>query len=90
MPFNNVNDQFNDFYWKLEGCVERHAPVKELSTKEIKMKSKPWINPIITKLIRNRNKLFKRKKRQPNNFIIRKEIKSIEKLKDQKKLYPTF
>ena len=37
----NVNDQFNDFYWKLEGCIERHAPVKELPIKEIKMKSKP-------------------------------------------------
>ena len=39
--FDNVNDQFNDCYWKIEGCIERHAPVKELSTKEIKMKSKP-------------------------------------------------
>ena len=58
---------------------DMHAPVKELSTKEIKMKSKPWITPNITKLIRNRNKLFK-------NFIIRKEIKSIEKLKDQIKI----
>ena len=65
--FDNVNDQFNDFYWKLEDCVERHAPVKELSSKEIKMKSKPWITPNIHKLIRNRNKLFKRKKRQHNN-----------------------
>ena len=55
------------------------------------MKSKPWITPNIHKLIRNRNKLFKRKKRQPNNkktknFIIRKEIKSIEKLRDRKKI----
>ena len=31
------------------------------------MKSKPWITPNTHKLIRNRNKLFKRKKRQPNN-----------------------
>ena len=69
--FDNVNDQFNDFYWKIEGCVERHAPVKELSTKEIKMKNKPWISSNITKLIKYRNKLFKRKKRQPNNEIIK-------------------
>ena len=39
--YENVNDQFNDFFWKLDGCVERHAPIKELSPKEIKMKSKP-------------------------------------------------
>ena len=37
--YENVNDQFNDFFWKLNGCVERHAPIKELSPKEIKMKS---------------------------------------------------
>ena len=69
--YENVNDQFNDFFWKLNGCVERHAPIKELSPKEIKMKSKPWITPGITKLIRNKNKLFKRKKRQPNNENIK-------------------
>ena len=66
-----MKDRFNDFYWKIESCVERHAPVKELSTNEIKMKSKPWTSPNITKLIKYRNKLFKRKKRQPNNEIIK-------------------
>ena len=35
VTFDNVNKQFNDFYWKLEGCVNRHIPVKELSTKGI-------------------------------------------------------
>ena len=28
VEFDNVNDQFNDFYFKLEGCVDRHAPLK--------------------------------------------------------------
>ena len=95
--FDNVNDQFNDFYWKIEGCVERHAPVKELSTKEIKMKSKPWISPNITKLIKYRNKLFKRKKRQPNSEIIKelynqKRNEVNREIKRSKKyiLYSTF
>ena len=26
VEFVNINDQFNDFYYKLEGCVDRHAP----------------------------------------------------------------
>ena len=26
--FDSVHDQFNDFFWKLEGCVDRHAPIK--------------------------------------------------------------
>ena len=63
----DINDQFGDFYFKLSGCVDRHAPVKELTPKELKIKNKPWITPNIIKMIKVRNKFFKRKKRQPNN-----------------------
>ena len=88
--YENVNNQFNDFFWKLNGCVERHAPIKELSPKEIKMKSKPWITPDITKLIRIETNYSRERKDNPimkisKNFTIRREIKSIEKLKDLKK-----
>ena len=65
--FDDVNDKFNDFYLRLEGCVERHAPLKKLSPKEIKLEHKPWINKEINKMIQIRNKLFQRKKRQPSN-----------------------
>ena len=63
----DVNDQFNDFYWRLEGCVQRHAPIKKLSKKELQATSKPWITREVENLIKHRDKLFKRKKRQPNN-----------------------
>ena len=64
----------------------------QLSPKEIKMKSKPWITPDITKLIRNRNKLFKRKKRQPNNENIKelynqKRNQVNREIKRSKKIY---
>ena len=52
---------------KLTDCVERHKPLKRLNPKEIKTKMKPWITPEILKLIRIRDKLFARKKRQPSN-----------------------
>ena len=65
--FEDVNDKFNDFYFKLEGCVERHAPLKKLTQKEIKLESKPWITSEINKMIKIRNKLFQQKKCQPNN-----------------------
>ena len=42
---SNVNDQFNDFYWCLEGYVDRHAPLKKVKMKELKLNSKPWITP---------------------------------------------
>ena len=35
---NDINDQFGDFYFKLSGCIERHAPTKELSDKDLKLK----------------------------------------------------
>ena len=57
----NVNNLFNDFYSKLEGSVNRHAPLKNLSPKEIKIKNKPWLNTIILKMIKIRNKVFRRK-----------------------------
>ena len=41
--FNDVNEQFQDFYFKLEGCVNRHAPIKKLTPKEIKLKQKQTI-----------------------------------------------
>ena len=65
----NVHGLFKDFYSKLEGSVNRHAPLKKLSPKEIKIKSKPWLNAEILKMIKTRNKVFKRKKRQPNNEL---------------------
>ena len=55
----NVNAAFKVFDTKLEDSVSRHAPLKNLSPKEI---------TDILKMIRIRNKIFTRKKRQPNNM----------------------
>ena len=65
--FNDINEQFNDFFFKLEGCVNRHAPYKKLTLKEVKLNQKPWISSRLIKMIKIKNKLFYRKKRQPNN-----------------------
>ena len=70
--FTNINDQFNDFYFKIEGCVSRHAPYKKLTPKEVKLNGKPWISNELTKMIKIKNKLFYRKKRQPNNENVKK------------------
>ena len=53
----NVHNLFNDFYSKLERSVNRHAPLRS-SPKEIKIKNKPWLNTIILKMIKIRNKVF--------------------------------
>ena len=41
--YNNTNDCYNDFIFRLEGCVNRHAPQRKLNLKEKKMSQKPWI-----------------------------------------------
>ena len=38
--FTNVNDSYNDFIFRLEGCVNRHAPIKKLNQKEQKSNPK--------------------------------------------------
>ena len=70
--FDDVNDQFKDFYLRLLGCIERHAPLKKLNPNEIKLKHKPWISAYINKMIKMKNNLFHRKKRQPHNLEIRR------------------
>ena len=90
--FNDINNEFGDFYFKLSGCVDRHAPIKELTPKEIKLKSKPWITPTIMKMIKLRDKFFKRKKRQPNNDEVKRVYnlfrnRTIRELKKSKKKY---
>ena len=55
--------QFNDFFWRLEDCVNRLAPIKKLKSKEIKLKNNPWINDGIMKMINIRDMIFARKKR---------------------------
>ena len=65
------NIMFNDFAWKLESCINRHAPLKKLNKKELKFKLKPWITPIIIKKINHRNKLFVKKKKNPDNMDIK-------------------
>ena len=64
---NDVNFLAGDFIWRLDGTVERAAPIEKLNHKQIKLRLKPWITPDLKKLIRIRDNLFARKKRQPDN-----------------------
>ena len=47
----DTNAKFNDFLWRVEGCVDRHAPSKKMTRKEIKKMLKPWITNYILKII---------------------------------------
>ena len=68
---DNVNSKFDDFQWRLEGCVNRHAPIKKITRKELKKMTKPWINNYIIKMISHKDRLFHQKKKNPRNIRIK-------------------
>ena len=93
---DDIDIVYDDFIWKLQGCVDRHAPLKKVTKKELKLKTKPWITNTIVHMIKHRNKLFERKKRQPNNENVIKLYKlfrnrvNSEIKKSKKQYYKTY
>ena len=53
------------FYENLSSLVGKHAPVRKMTRKEVKIYAKPWINQKIIKLIKYRDKLKWKIKRKP-------------------------
>ena len=51
-------EKFNDVLWRVNSFVDRHAPMKRLSKKQIKRHLKPWITNRIIKMMSHRDKLF--------------------------------
>ena len=51
---------FDSFYSKLSDVIDKHIPVKQLSKKELKFQSKPWITQAIKVSIYVKNKLYKK------------------------------
>ena len=70
--FQDVNNSYNDFIFRLDGCVNRHAPIQKLNQKEQKRNQKPWITNEILKRIKHRNKLFAQRKSNPNDVNIKR------------------
>ena len=67
----DVNILMGNFLWRLTGCADRLAPVKKLSLKDIKLRLKAWVTVEIRKLIEIRDRLFSRKKREPDNQTVK-------------------
>jgi len=42
---HNQIAMFNSFYKEISSIIDRQVPIKELSRKELKVRSKPWIAP---------------------------------------------
>ena len=51
---------FKSFYSKIPSIINKHIPVKQLSRREIKLKSKPWISKALRKSIQIKNNYYKK------------------------------
>ena len=57
---SDPSDMFCSFYSTISDIVDKHIPLKQLSKKELKFQSKPWITPAIKVSIQVKNKLYKK------------------------------
>ena len=57
---NDVNYSTDKFFSKMNIIIDKHMPLKKLSTKECKQKLKPWITPAIIIKISRKNDLYKK------------------------------
>ena len=52
------SSMFDSFYIKISEVIDTHIPIKQLSSQELKSRSKPWITSGIRTSIRIKNGLF--------------------------------
>ena len=69
---SDVNTVFQNFYLCISGIINKHAPLRKLTRKEIKSLSKPWVAPGIKASIRLKEKFYKRFLETRNIYFLTK------------------
>ena len=57
---SNPTNMFDAFYNKVTQIINKHIPIKQLSRKDMRFKSKPWITPGIKKSINVKNRIYRK------------------------------
>ena len=87
----DVNIKFDRCLKDLNTLIKQHAPVRMCSRKEMKLKDKPWINNRIQRLMRIRDTILQKLKKQqtPENLKLYKKFRNREsnELKESKARY---
>ena len=87
----NLNNKFDRFLKDLNTLTNKHAPIKRRSRKEMKLKDKPWINNRILKMMRIRDRILQKLKKQqnPDNLKLYKKFRNrvSNELKESKAQY---
>ena len=71
----DVNLSFDKFNQSITDLLDKHAPLKKLNKKDLRLEAKPWITPGILKSIKRRDKLL-RKYINENDPNIKNELHS--------------
>ena len=87
----DINNKFDRFLKDLNTLTNKHAPIKRLSRKEKKLKDKPWIYKRILQMMRIRDRILQklRKQQNPDNFTFYKKFRNrvSNELKESKAQY---
>ena len=90
--FLNVSDSIsadelvNQFISQIKSTINKHAPLKQMSPKELQLRHKPWITTDIIRASKNKNILFKEMLRNKTSDNINKYKKSKNLLTHMKEL----
>ena len=74
-PQISVDDHFDYLYEKTSECIDTYVPKKKVTKKYLKLRSEPWINVRIQKLMSYRDKLFSEMNKHPtpsNKYLYHK------------------
>ena len=56
----DTNQSFENFNNEIGKILDKHAPLKKLNKKDLRLKGKPWITTGILKSIKRRDKLLRK------------------------------
>ena len=71
----SINDLYKKFHGDTTNFIDNHVPKKKVTRKYLKLRSKPWINTYIQKLMGHRDKLFQNMNKDPtpsNKYLYKK------------------
>ena len=87
----DVNNKFDGFLKDLDTLTKQNAPIVRRSRKAMKLKDKPWINHRIQQMMRIRDKILQKMKKQqtPDNLKLYKKFRNrvSNELKESKERY---
>ena len=63
----NINSKFDTFYEKVHETAIKHVPLEKVAPKQLKLKSKPWIDSHVQKLIKHRDRLLRKLRKTHSN-----------------------